>query len=91
MQRVALHFLPVCAIFSVMLAANGKLERVKKDRTTGNYYVSRGRWTSRPGQAKVFEDLSLAFETARNDALQHCSVIVFRAVSREVDAQFPID
>jgi hypothetical protein len=74
-----------------MLAASGKLERVIKNRNTGNYYVSSGRWTSKPGQAKIFEDLSHAFEAAHNDGLQNCTVIVFRAVSREIDAQFPID
>jgi hypothetical protein len=91
LQPPSIAFRPNCAIFSLMLATDGKLERVIKDRTTGNYYVSRDRWTSKPRQAKVFEDLSLAFQAAHNGHLQHCSVIVFRVPSGQVDAQFPID
>ena len=74
-----------------MLAASRKLERVIKNRITGKYYVSSVCWTSNARHAKIFEDLPLAFDRAHNDGLQHCSVIVFRSGSREVDAQFPID
>jgi hypothetical protein len=74
-----------------MLAASRKLERVLKNRSTGKYYVASACWTSDARHAKIFEDLSLAFEVAHNDRLQHCSVIVFRSGSREIDAQFPID
>lgn len=74
-----------------MLAASGKLERVIKNRSTGNYYISSGRWTANAKEARVFEDLSLAFDAAHNDGLQNCTVVVFRARSREIDAQFQID
>ncbi len=69
----------------------GKLERVIKNRRTGRYYAGGGVWTSGAKEAKVFEDLSLAFQAARNDGLENCCIIVFRSGSGEVDAQFPIE
>jgi hypothetical protein len=74
-----------------MLTAGENLQRVIKNRSTRNYYVSTGRWTSNARDAKIFKDLSLAFEAAHNDGLKNRTVVVFRTGSREVDAQFPID
>ena len=76
---------------SPMLMTRGDLERVIKSRRTGRYYVGGGVWTPEAKEAKVFEDLSIAFHTAHNDGLENCCIIVFWSASREVDAQFPIE
>jgi hypothetical protein len=73
-----------------MSLRRGELERVIKDRVTGSYYAANGVWTPEAVDAKVFEDLSIAFQTARNEGLKNCCVVVFWSVSREVDAQFQI-
>ena len=72
-----------------MSAPNGQFERVIKNRN-GRYYAGGGVWTADAGEAKVFDDLSLAFEAAHEAGLENCFIIVFRKGPREVDAQFPI-
>jgi len=74
-----------------MSMPEGQSARVIKNRRTGKYYAAGGVWTANATEAKIFENLSLAFEAAQNDGLKSCCIIVFRSGSREVDAQFPID
>ena len=76
---------------SCMSVLELELERVIKNRRTGGYYVSGGVWTANAREARVFEDLALAFELGRKEGLRGCSIIVFRGGFREVDAQFPIE
>ena len=73
-----------------MSAPNGQFQRVIKNRKNGTYYGGDGVWTADAGEAKVFDDLSLAFDAAHKAGLRNCCIIVFRSGSREVDAQFPI-
>ncbi len=61
-----------------------------KDRSNGRYYAGNSVWTPNPEEAKVFDDLAAAFETAHADGLENCAVVVFRIGTRQLDAQFPI-
>ncbi len=67
-----------------------KLKRVIKHRPSGRYYAGEGLWTADLERAKVFADLAVAMQTARDDGLEDSCIVVFRTGTREVDAQFPI-
>lgn len=65
-------------------------KRVIQHRASGEYYAGQGFWTKHFAEAKLFADLALAFETAHQDGLTGCCVVVFRMGRKEFDAQFLI-
>lgn len=73
-----------------MPATREQIKRVIKHRPSGSYYMGDWTWTKNAADAKIFPDLSVALETARNDGLNDCCIIVLRIGSQEIDAQFPI-